>query len=197
MEKIIPSLLLVLLSFSVFGCNHNSDDSFSSINPIEGGPDSKVVGLYSFSSHEEYLNFYELFKDYNSQRYWAPINSDDFEVFYFFRTEGINLKDFNAKRYDLIFQGQNMFVSLKNDFLQFYLSLDFLTNIDFGDDIDLYSDVNFDDYNKEYDVSLFLNSNDFCIATGILKAQDYDNDLIENNLKESVSLFNGGFGNVF
>ena len=91
----------LLASCSIYNNPVNSE--------IDGGPDSRIVGKYKFTSSSEYLEFYQIFKKHNSERFLCPIDFNGDSFIYYFRTEGIKLTDFESNRYDLDFDLMNMF----------------------------------------------------------------------------------------
>lgn len=76
---------------------------------VEGGPDSRIVGKYKFVSSSKYLEFYQIFKEHNLERFLCPIDFNYNSFIYYFRTEGIKLSDFESNRYDLDFDLMNMY----------------------------------------------------------------------------------------
>lgn len=86
----------------------STDNNSANLEP-DGGPDSRIVGKYIFTSSSEYLDFYQIFKRYNSERFLCPIDFNENSFKYYFRTEGIKLTDFESNRYDLDFDLMNMF----------------------------------------------------------------------------------------
>ena len=109
-------IVSMLLLFELLSCGQISDGSPDLDNgDLDGDQHSRVVGTYLFKSFDEYFSFYSVFKKYNNERYWAPFNSNDFDVTYIFKSEGMYLEDAIAKRYDLKFQYQTMLVNINDD----------------------------------------------------------------------------------
>lgn len=75
MRKIRTLIAGLLLCFSLSGCSQTSNISSDSVSfnstpsDIDGGPHSRVVGAYIFKSFDDYLTFYNVFKNYNDERY--------------------------------------------------------------------------------------------------------------------------------
>lgn len=72
MIKKIGIALLFLVFCCFVGCNDYSDG------------DGLVVRQYYFDNYEQYGEFYEIFCDYNPERYVIPENNDSIEFTYFF-----------------------------------------------------------------------------------------------------------------
>lgn len=122
--------LILCLSFLLAGCetvnnptNNNEQSGTATFYPrendntdstqIAGGAESRIVGAYSFNTYNEFKEFYEIFIDYNIERYLVPFDAKDKFIFeYKFVSEGVNLTDYNNKKIDIVFNNQTMYVNI-------------------------------------------------------------------------------------
>lgn len=113
MIKKLSIVLLVLFSCCCsVGCNEPNR--------------SRVVRHYNFESYEEYEEFYDIFCDYNQERYVVPRSSASIEITYFFnsvadydelRTKGYHVNYFHAYMY---FEVNNLADQFENEELASY-----------------------------------------------------------------------------
>lgn len=200
-------LLLSLATLELFGCDSNLDissvNNSSTVDDIDGGPHSRVVGTYTFETFQEYQNFYVIFKQYNPERYWTPIdsfnNTNDLKISYVFKSEGMLLDDVNEKRYDLNFDYQTMIVKMYDNDLALDLNLIDISNYNFNEEaISLhfvFSDLKQTALEKH---CFSLSANQKAIGTGTLVFnKDQTIDYIEAKLDLIKELFVGGYDYAF
>lgn len=198
---------LSLFTLGLVGCNSttniSSANNSSTIDDIDGGEHSRVVGMYTFDTFKEYQNFYVVFKQYNSERYLAPIDSfkniNDIKIRYVFKSEGMLLDDVNEKRYDLNFDYQTMTIKMYDNDIALELNLVDISNYNFNEEtISLY--FNFSDLSQvthKTHITL-LSDNQNVIGTGSLVfSEDLTIDNIETKLDFIINLFKGGYSFVF
>lgn len=121
MKKILAMMILAPVVF-ISACANSNTTSIDS--QIEGGSDSKVRGEYLFNGTDEYLNFYELFKDHNEERYLLPaVDENRFNINYTFVSEGVLLGDYQNQNYSIKFDNQSLFcsISIKDKTSEFLL----------------------------------------------------------------------------
>ncbi len=121
MKKILAMMILAPVVFVSACANSNTTSTDSR---IEGGSDSKVRGEYLFNGNDEYLSFYELFKDHNEERYLLPaVDENRFNINYTFVSEGVLLGDYQNQNYSIKFDNQSLFcsISLKDETSEFLL----------------------------------------------------------------------------
>ncbi len=95
---------IVCITFLFTGCG---DDR------IVGGPEGPIYGRYPFANYEEFKAFYEIFIDYNEERYFVPETAENGLLFkYEFTSAGVKLNLYKEKRYNLDFPNPQMFVEI-------------------------------------------------------------------------------------
>ncbi len=121
-KKACVVIALILCLSVLFACR-NTVDSANDMNTmnnvtnndsqLEGGTNSRVVCTYFFDSYYDYQSFYNIFIDYNTERYVVPNDSnEEFEFEYVFVSEGVELSDYMNKRFDIDFDYQTMHVNI-------------------------------------------------------------------------------------
>ncbi len=103
MRKFISVLMsAVCITFLFTGCNQG-----------DGGPEGPIFGRYPFDNHGEFKAFYEIFIDYNEERYFVPETAENGLLFkYEFTSAGVKLNLYKEKRFDLDFPNPQMFVEI-------------------------------------------------------------------------------------
>lgn len=193
-------IFLVMLIFGLSSCaklgamsetNHSNDS-------VDGGSHGRVSGGYLFNSFDDYMEFYKIFKEYNVERYYSPIDNDNFGFEYIFKSEGMNLDDVNARKYNLTFKFQTMRISLYDKDLKIELNLfdisEYANNADFFEN--LYFSIEDTKKINSEEKPLLLFSDDVLIAKGIYTTQ-LDQSIINEKLDQVLLLFNGGKDYVF
>ncbi len=189
--KTITSLFAIILMFSLFSCESNSSES------VIGGLYGDVRWNYEFESYTDYLEFYNIFKDYNEERYWVPSSdSNYFDVIYNFDTYPVTLIDAKESRYDIDFWFQTMYATLSNDIFEIVFTINCLNESDFTNNASLETNLVIND--ETYDVSVIYNS-DIAIAYGTIQlVETFKEELIlDDYLDEIVNLFETSFTDVF
>ncbi len=78
-----------------------------------GGENDRIRGEYVFSNYEEYETFYNVFIQYNTERYFVPNDKDQsFKFEYTFLSEGVEYSDYQAGKFDIVFGYQTMYVNI-------------------------------------------------------------------------------------
>lgn len=202
MRKIRALITGLLLVFSLSSCEQGfntplkSNNSLSTSNDIDGGPHSRVAGCYEFKSFDDYIVFYDIFKNYNEERYWVPKSSSNFDITYTFKSEGMYLDDVNAKRYDLDFKYQTMMVDINDS--DFSLKID-LCDIQ-GREL-LFNGLSFS-YRQELNASslnipIQLLCGDFVIGNGLYLSKAIGGQVNTEKLNDILALMEGGYDYVF
>lgn len=174
---LLPCLALPILLNS---CNDSENSD------VEGGPNSRIVGLYEFDSSSEYLNFYETFKEYNQERFLCPLDFYDNSLTYYFRTEGIKYSDFYSNRYDIDFDLMNMFFGFKLDDIEIKFETFDLSNIDVSFS-DFSISYDFAKTNKKSQVNYYINGISFAKTQWL--ADDIVNNSVFASKLDSLALF--------
>lgn len=175
---------ITLCLTSLIGCavNNNSED----YSDIDGGPNSRIVGLYEFDSSSDYLNFYETFKEYNTERFLCPMGFHNNSLNYYFRTEGINYNDFHSNRYDIDFDLINMFFEFELNDIKIKFETFDLSNTDISFN-NFSISYDFAKSNKKIQVNYYINDISFA------KTQWLSDDIVNNsvfaNKLDSLTLF--------
>ncbi|MGM9813537.1 MAG: hypothetical protein ACI32C_01300 [Candidatus Enteromonas sp.] len=166
--------------------------------PIEGGPNSRVVGYYDFDTFSDFSNFYRIFKEHNVERYWVPADSKEIAISYCFKSEGVRYRDVQASRYDLTFGLQSMFATINGSGFSFKAQLAPLSVADEGLLFnDLFSvEVEPKKSNLTKTGLTFL-CGDIEIGRGSFKEDPEDEISLKRNVDHIASLFQGGLGFVF
>lgn len=195
MEKLKTLIVGLLIIFGLSSCNLNYDSSSIS-DDTDGGPHSLVVGMYFFYSFDEYKYFYDIFKDYNTERYWVPIDNGDFDMYYKFRCVA-HLDDLEANRYDIEFIIQDMYVYISDDNFSLELSVYDLNYINgFGAEYLSYLVGEPSKISPEkYPIS-FINE-DIVISDGYFTYDTFEESIVSEKLDTILSLFKGGYDYVF
>ena len=163
---------IILFLFPLLNCC--ASDNNANLSDIDGGPNSRIVGLYEFNNSSEYLNFYDTFKKYNSERFLCPIDFYENSLRYLFRTEGIKYKDFHSNRYDIDFDLMNMYFDLDFNSIKITFEVLQLTNYDiFTDNCQI--SYQFIKVNKKTLVYYYIN--DFLI----IKTTSLSNEIVNNS----------------
>ncbi len=105
MRKFISVIMsAVCMTFLFTGCDQG-----------DGGPYGPIYGEYPFANYEEFKAFYEIFVNYNEERYFVPqATTDDLLFNYMFTSAGVKLNEYKTKRYDLDFPNPQMFVEISS-----------------------------------------------------------------------------------
>ncbi len=188
-RKVTVILVPVALMFSLSSC-----DPYKG---VDGGLYGQIADSYIFESYDDYLEFYDTFKDYNEQRYWVPSSeSDIFEIKYRFYMCPIRVIDRNERRYDLYFRFQDMYAILVNDEVNIHLTFNSLDVVDFVNILSLETYVTAGD--DTYEISI-VHNNDVVIAYGTIQpAEAFGGELIFDNYSEEIiRLFNISAIDVF
>ncbi len=191
-KKITTSLITLAIMFSLCSCEESECEK-----GVVGGLCSQVRWIYQFESYEDYSEFYDIFKDYNEERYWVPSSdSNYFEVAYDFYTCPIRLKDALDRRYDLEFSGQELSTTLVNDEIEIELTFNSLDIVNFVNMISLETYVTAVD--DTYEISI-IHNNEIVIAYGIIEpvVAIEDESFFYNYLIEIIKLFNISAIDVF
>ncbi len=190
-------IVCLLLLFELPSCGQISDNpSNLGGDDIDGDPHSRVVGTYLFKSFDEYLSFYSVFKKYNNERYWVPFNSNDFDVTYIFKSEGMYLEDAIAKRYDLKFQYQTMLVNINDDDFNLKMNLYVLPTLKlFSDDLLLSFGKFF--YTPLLNVEFIMQCDDNVIGRGTLVSNLLDEYVNTEILNSVLLLMKEGYKYAF
>lgn len=78
-----------------------------------GGKEDRILGLYIFKTFEEYNEFYKIFINYNTERYFVPHGADgEFKFEYKFVSEGVEYSEFYEKKYAIDYPNQLMYVDI-------------------------------------------------------------------------------------
>ncbi len=190
--------LFSLCSCEYIDTNIDESDTEENIDFVEGGPGSLIACEYYFNSFSEYLDFYNVFKLYNSERYWLPIDSNDFITKYRFESLGVPLEDVHATRYDLEFPLQTMEVSLSIDTLSINLEINNINIEQIEGITNLIFEIDDDNLGLDYYNAINLMCDDILIAYGNISFDISSNDELNTEiLDEIILLFNDGFKYVF
>lgn len=183
-NKILNLFFEATIALCLTGCavNNNSED----YSDIDGGPNARIVGLYEFDSSYDYLNFYETFKEYNTERFICPMDFHNNYFNYYFRTEGINYNDFHSNRYDIDFDLINMFFEFELNDIKIKFETFDLSNTDISFN-NFSISYDFAKSNKKSQVNYYINDISFA------KTQWLSDDIVNNsvfaNKLDSLTLF--------
>lgn len=198
------SNMILMFSLLLCGCSNISSDLSSNSSSIgnecptsgciEGGPGSLIYGKYYFyNGFDEYLEFYEIFKQYNIERYLQPIDDNSTMTYqYRFTTCPIVWEYVRDRKYDLDFQDPHMYVKINTNLNDFELR---------GECMEVYETYELSDIRMEFEKTkyeLFINL--FCAEKIIFKGK-ITSSLSESEINEIclaiVEEFKGGIQYIF
>lgn len=201
MKKSPLTLFGLALALGLFGCAAADTFGSSSSEQVEGGPHSPIAGYYCFESYDAFLAFYDVFKGYNAERYWVPMENDDLNVEYCFETLGIPADVYNAKRYDIDFDYQTMYARISDERMDLTLTMSVLEQTDFKETISA-SEIaiticDCSPKMNKFEAHIAYGPSDLSIASGILTLNDEETDFISEYSDVMSDIFYGAFADVF
>ncbi len=199
MKKFITFITSMFLVFGLSSCNSNYDSSFISDN-TDGGPYSRVVGSYFFYSFDDYQYFYEIFKDYNIERYWQPIDDEDFDMCYRFQSGGVYLDDIRENRYDIDFDLQSMYVHISDEDFSLELSvydINYVYSVDVFNIEELSYSLSEPNRTSPEKYPVSFSNNDIVIGDGYFISEKLDKSAISGKLDKILPLFKESYDYVF